>query len=182
MACLLIATSKLAALLQKRWWQGYSDLSQRKRNGYRVQQINRVHAIAWQALSKLSAAEDIRITSVCSGFTSFNWLQNQPDLLASIRIERAIQIQTCQAGSSSTTGRRSLTWGIALQVFPGSGCTLWGSREFQHPWRPEQFQQFRLSTRKNRSRIRLQKHDIGVCCDGVEWSAKEAPFWADRQS
>ena len=43
--------------------------------------------MAWQALSKLSAAEDIRFTSVCSGFTSFNWLQNQPDLLALILIK-----------------------------------------------------------------------------------------------
>jgi hypothetical protein len=37
---------------------------------------NEVHAIAWQALSKLSAAEDIRFTSAWSGCASFSWLQN----------------------------------------------------------------------------------------------------------
>jgi hypothetical protein len=35
---------------------------------------NEVHTIAWQALSKLSAAEDIRFTR--SGCASFSWLQS----------------------------------------------------------------------------------------------------------
>jgi hypothetical protein len=37
---------------------------------------NKVHTIAWQALSKLSAAEDIRFTSAWSGCASFSWLQS----------------------------------------------------------------------------------------------------------
>jgi hypothetical protein len=43
--------------------------------------LDRVHAIAWQAVSKQSYAEDIAFTSVCFGCVGFNWLQDQPDLL-----------------------------------------------------------------------------------------------------
>jgi hypothetical protein len=39
--------------------------------------VNEVHAIAWQALSKLSATEDIRYTSARSGCASFNSLQKE---------------------------------------------------------------------------------------------------------
>jgi hypothetical protein len=58
------------------------------------------HAIAWQALSKLSAAEDIRFTSAWSGCASFNWLQNTS--FAFSHSVQAIRIQTCQAETTQT--------------------------------------------------------------------------------